>query len=102
MAKPASKLTKVEVLKTAHTYFYAGFLFLPILWVLNLVYLYPEWKSRGADLDPKVYFYLKGSLIGASIFFIITTIWFIVYMVKWQEMGLAGELLMIVMPRGVS
>lgn len=29
--------------------FYIGLLFLPLLWLVNLIYFYPEWKRRNDE-----------------------------------------------------
>lgn len=52
MAKPIQKMGADEILTISKKLFFAGFCFLPFLWLYNVLYLWPV-RNR-SDLSPQV------------------------------------------------
>lgn len=52
MAKPIEKMKAEEILASSKKLFFGGFALLPMLWVYNILYVWPV-RNR-ADLSPQV------------------------------------------------
>lgn len=119
-----------EIIRLGKQYFYGGILFLPLLWLVNILYLYPHIRaSRISDknlpsirllpkkkekirhskgLKPiltsiqrrKAWKYLILSLIGCLIYSSLIITWFVIYSTRWNNWGIFGEKISINMKRG--
>ncbi|CAI2168857.1 11477_t:CDS:2 [Funneliformis geosporum] len=75
-----SKTTPPEILSLCKKFFYIGFLFLPWLWVVNVIYMWPLTKRSDIDL----YF----SMAGALFWFIALSTWYGIFVnqrIAWGE-----------------
>lgn len=100
MAKLASKLTNEQILNIAQKYFYLGFVFLPFVWIMNVLYLGEEVKRRSNVLDERVRRYIYFSLIGSLVWGMALIVWTILYAVNYKSWTILGEMLAVVYPRG--
>ncbi|GAB5364657.1 hypothetical protein AAMO2058_000988600 [Amorphochlora amoebiformis] len=69
--------TTPEDVDTSRILFYAGFAFLPWLWVINFIEYRPHLKYDDAPEDIK--FYVKNSFYGFVAFMVLWGIWLSVY-----------------------
>ncbi|KAI1318860.1 hypothetical protein EDD11_005706 [Mortierella claussenii] len=82
MAKPIEKMGPDEILTVSKKLFYGGFCFLPLLWVYNLLYIWPV-RNRG-DLSPQV-----------------RHLWFGIFVNQRLDWGVTGDRLTVVLVKGV-
>ncbi|KAI8613431.1 gamma-secretase aspartyl protease complex, presenilin enhancer-2 subunit [Chytriomyces sp. MP71] len=89
-----------EILAVARTYFWLGCAFLPFLWLVNFVYLYPVSRRRKAELPPSVHTYLFLSLGGSIFWTIVIFTWLGLYLTNRTKWGALGDRLSINLPLG--
>ena len=79
--------------------FLGGFALMPLLWLINAIYMFPALKSRRTRI-PKLKTYVYGSAAGTIAWFVLLTIWYVVFCVKRTSMGATGDALTVVIPKG--
>ncbi|KAG0327773.1 Gamma-secretase subunit pen-2 [Dissophora globulifera] len=99
MAKPIEKMGADEILVISRKLFYGGFCLLPLLWVYNILYIWPV-RNR-ADLSPLVRRYLLLSGILAAMLFVYFSVWYGVFVKERLNWGARGDLLTVVLVKGV-
>jgi presenilin enhancer 2 len=80
------KRTEEEQLDIARKYFYIGFAFLPFLWLVNFIQLYPLIKTGVPEIKKIAYSSLAGSIIYAVAFFAWLAV-FLTQRVAWDEVA---------------
>jgi presenilin enhancer 2 len=119
------KLSGTEILSIGKKMFYGGFAFLPFLWLVNVIYLWPTLKR--SDVPPKLRScktrHLDGfgnatetdnwkinlpilldliySICGCVTWFIISTTWYALYVNKRVAWGVTADRITVVIPKGV-
>ncbi|KAI8806655.1 gamma-secretase aspartyl protease complex, presenilin enhancer-2 subunit [Cladochytrium replicatum] len=96
---PIEKWTDAEILRIARLYFFGGLAFLPWLWLVNFIYVYPVTRKR-TDLSPAISRYAWMSLVGSILWAFILTGWIVVYQTQRRSWGVLGDLLGINIPNG--
>ncbi|KAF9574901.1 Gamma-secretase subunit pen-2 [Lunasporangiospora selenospora] len=99
MAKPIQKLNADEILTVSRKLFFAGFCLLPMLWVYNILYVWPV-RNR-SDLSPQVRRYLMLSGIFSIVMFVVFLTWFSVFINYRLGWGATGDNLTVVLVKGV-
>ncbi|KAF8936885.1 hypothetical protein EDD21DRAFT_361849 [Dissophora ornata] len=99
MAKPIEKMGPHEILTISKKLFYGGFCLLPLLWIYNILYIWPV-RNRN-DLSPQVRRYVLMSAIMASLMFVVSAVWFGIFVSQRLNWGLRGDLLTVVLVKGV-
>ncbi|KAF9929881.1 Gamma-secretase subunit pen-2 [Linnemannia zychae] len=99
MAKPIEKMSADEILASSKKLFFGGFALLPMLWVYNVLYVWPV-RNR-SDLSPQVRHYMLLSGILALVMFIIFSVWFGIFVNHRLGWGPAGDTLTVVLVKGV-
>mmetsp|Transcript_19586 Transcript_19586/g.32214 ORF Transcript_19586/g.32214 Transcript_19586/m.32214 type:complete len:98 (-) Transcript_19586:266-559(-) len=87
-------------LLVAKRYFYAGFCFLPLLWILNVCNFWG--MSRNAGAPPELGTYVWGSLIGASIMVAIIAVWVTLFQLNWETWSFGRDLLVVNIPTTID
>ncbi|RUS35146.1 gamma-secretase aspartyl protease complex, presenilin enhancer-2 subunit [Jimgerdemannia flammicorona] len=93
------KLAPTEILSIAKKMFWGGFAFLPFLWLVNFMYLWPATKR--ADAPPELKKYLLMSLAGSITWLIILSTWFGLFVNMRVAWGAAADMITVVIPKGV-
>ncbi|RUS22959.1 gamma-secretase aspartyl protease complex, presenilin enhancer-2 subunit [Endogone sp. FLAS-F59071] len=93
------KLPPTELLWMAKRMFWGGFAFLPFLWLVNFIYLWPATKRDNAPKELKKYLYM--SLIGSIVWFVILSTWFGLFVNMRIAWGAAADMITVVIPKGV-
>ncbi|KXS15131.1 hypothetical protein M427DRAFT_330319 [Gonapodya prolifera JEL478] len=88
-----------DILSVCKKFFFGGFLFLPILWLINFVYMYPIIRARN-DLSHDVRKYAFLSLAGAVLWLLILITWGIIFETQRDVWGVRGDMLSVVIPKG--
>eukprot|EP00126_Sphaerothecum_destruens_P003501 Sdes_comp17254_c0_seq1m6443 len=94
-SKPISPQEYFEI---SRRFYYGGFLFLPLLWILNFVWLF--YPSRQSDALPMTQVYVNRSLVGAVVFLFFLVVWIIIYQQQRVEWGETGDRLSLIIPLG--
>ncbi|KAI8838959.1 gamma-secretase aspartyl protease complex, presenilin enhancer-2 subunit [Chytridium lagenaria] len=100
MGKPAiDKMKPEEVLSMTRLYFIGGCFFLPWLWLVNFMHVWPSTRRR-KDLPSSVTTYVYLSLGGAIFWTIVIVIWMSVYFTQRNKWGEFGDRISISLPKG--
>ncbi|KAF9154429.1 Gamma-secretase subunit pen-2 [Linnemannia schmuckeri] len=99
MAKPIEKMKPEEILATSKKLFFGGFALLPMLWVYNVLYVWPVRKR--ADLSPQVRHYMLLSGILSVVMFVVFSVWFGIFVNQRLSWGPTGDTLTVVLVKGV-
>ncbi|KAF9912292.1 Gamma-secretase subunit pen-2 [Linnemannia zychae] len=99
MAKPIEKMGADEILASSKKLFFGGFCLLPMLWVYNILYIWPV-RNR-SDLSPQVRHYMMLSGILSIVLFIVFSVWFGIFVNQRLNWGPTGDLLTVVLVKGV-
>ncbi|KAG0044520.1 Gamma-secretase subunit pen-2 [Gryganskiella cystojenkinii] len=98
MTKAIEKMGADEILQVSKKLFYGGFALLPLLWVYNILYIWPV-RNR-PDLSPQVRRNLLMSGILSVVMFIIFATWFGVFVSHRLNWGARGDTLTVVLVKG--
>ncbi|KAG0290384.1 Gamma-secretase subunit pen-2 [Linnemannia gamsii] len=98
MAKPIEKMSPDEILTSSKKLFFGGFALLPMLWVYNILYVWPV-RNRG-DLSPRVRQYMLLSGILSVLMFIVFSVWFGIFINYRLNWGVLGDTLTVVLVKG--
>lgn len=82
---------EAAVLRTVKRYFYAGFAFLPWLWLFNFLYVLPVLKRGDSSAARSIRHYAFASLAFSFVFFIGLTTWFTWFLVNRVSLGPLGD-----------
>ncbi|KAG0316322.1 Gamma-secretase subunit pen-2 [Linnemannia gamsii] len=99
MAKSIEKMTPDEILVASKKLFFGGFALLPMLWVYNILYIWPV-RNR-ADLSPRVRHYVLLSGILSVVMFVVFSVWFGIFVNYRLNWGVPGDTLTVVLVKGV-
>jgi len=91
-------LSEQQQINIAKKMFIGGFLFLPWLWLCNILF-FREYVNK-QTAPPAVKFYVKGSLLGFLVYTSGFLIWLISYLVSRQSWGATGDQISLVIPNG--
>ncbi|KAL6053944.1 hypothetical protein QOT17_017662 [Balamuthia mandrillaris] len=92
------RATNEGLRKVSKGMFIAGFFFLPFLWLVNYVYL--RKYIRRASCPAEVRFYVRTSLLGFLLVTLVLFTWTLVFLIKRNDMGEAGDKLSLWVPKG--
>ncbi|KAK3819145.1 MAG: hypothetical protein JOS17DRAFT_757200 [Linnemannia elongata] len=98
MAKPIEKMKAEEILASSKKLFFGGFALLPMLWVYNILYVWPV-RNR-ADLSPQVRHYMLLSGILSVVMFVVFSVWFGIFVNQRLNWGVTGDTLTVVLVKG--
>ncbi len=87
MIRPATP----DEVEASRTLYYAGYFFLPFLWLVNYVQFRD--KARHADTPDEMKQYVRSSLIGCLVFAALWGVWLIVFYSNLQS-GWAQSMLL--------
>jgi presenilin enhancer 2 len=94
------KLTSTELHQLSKKYFYLGFLFLPFVWVLNVVWIFPFLiQKREYQNYNEIKRILIYSLIGAILWIIGITIWISLYLTN-RNIWTFADFISVFIPQG--
>ncbi|KAF9130067.1 Gamma-secretase subunit pen-2 [Mortierella sp. 14UC] len=99
MAKSIEKMGADEILTSSKKLFFGGFCLLPMLWVYNILYIWPV-RNR-SDLSPQVRHYMLMSGILSIVLFVVFSVWFGIFVNQRLNWGPTGDLLTVVLVKGV-
>ncbi|KAF9355289.1 Gamma-secretase subunit pen-2 [Mortierella sp. AD094] len=99
MGKPIEKMGADEILTISKKLFFGGFCLLPLLWVYNILYIWPV-RNR-SDISPQVRYYLLMSGIMSLLLLIVFATWFGVFVNCRLSWGPTGDILTVVQVKGV-
>jgi len=94
---PASEIKARRQESVAQKRFFAGFLLLPWLWLVNAFHF------RKAVLSPepsKLRYYARASLVACGASAIPFVAWVMTYLTQWTSWGPSGDAISIVIPKG--
>ncbi|EGC31256.1 hypothetical protein DICPUDRAFT_40183 [Dictyostelium purpureum] len=84
------------MINIAKKLWFIGFFFLPWVWLINILYFVPHRNN----LNDKVKWYLKFSLIGFFAYSTIFMAWMGIYLVNRNKWGAFGDNISITIPFG--
>jgi presenilin enhancer 2 len=90
--------TNEGILKVSKRMFIGGFFLLPWLWLVNYIYL-RKYIAR-PSCPPQARFYVRASLAGFVIVTLCVLTWTIIYLSLRNNMGVWGDRLAVVVPKG--
>ncbi|KAL2911576.1 hypothetical protein HK105_208949 [Polyrhizophydium stewartii] len=93
------RMKEDEILALSRRYFLLGFLFLPWLWLVNFIYVYPVTRKR-PELPPAVRSYAMYSLAGSAVWLVIVVAWLSVYLTQRSSWGAIGDRISAYVPIG--
>ncbi|KAI9317533.1 gamma-secretase aspartyl protease complex, presenilin enhancer-2 subunit [Dichotomocladium elegans] len=93
------KMTPEEQVSISKKMFYGGFAFLPLLWLVNFLYLFRASQQRTAPRELRRYVYM--SLGGCIVWFVILTTWYALFVNKRITWGAVGDKITVVIPKGI-
>ncbi|KAI9204014.1 gamma-secretase aspartyl protease complex, presenilin enhancer-2 subunit [Polychytrium aggregatum] len=93
------KMKDPEILKIARTYFFVGLAFLPWLWLINFLYIFPIIRKR-PSLDRQIVRYVWMSLAGSIVWLVILLVWITLYLTQRNRYGTIADAIAINIPIG--
>ncbi|KAH8548635.1 gamma-secretase aspartyl protease complex, presenilin enhancer-2 subunit [Umbelopsis sp. PMI_123] len=93
------KMSGSEILSIGKKMFYGGFAFLPLLWLVNVIYLWTSLKRT--DVPIQLRKYLIYSIAGCLAWFIALTTWYALFVNKRVAWGATADRITVVIPKGV-
>ncbi|KAF8971950.1 Gamma-secretase subunit pen-2 [Entomortierella lignicola] len=99
MGKPIEKMGADEILTISKKLFFGGFCLLPMLWVYNILYIWPV-RNR-SDVSPQVRYYLLMSGIMSALLTLVFGAWYGVFVNYRLGWGPTGDTLTVVLVKGV-
>ncbi|CAG8541544.1 hypothetical protein RhiirA5_291378 [Rhizophagus irregularis] len=81
-----SKIPPSEILSLCKKFFFIGLLFLPWLWVVNIIYMWP--LTKHSDIGKEIKKYLYFSMAGALFWLIVLSTWYSIFVnqrITWGE-----------------
>ncbi|CAG8691790.1 6404_t:CDS:2 [Dentiscutata erythropus] len=96
---PSPKTPPQEALSICKKYFIIGCFFLPWLWVVNVVYMWPLTKREDIGAQIKKYLYL--SMFGAIFWLIVLVTWLTIFVTNRVGWGQLADSISVAIPKGV-
>ncbi|GAB5587658.1 hypothetical protein Unana1_02558 [Umbelopsis nana] len=93
------KMSGTEILSIGKKMFYGGIAFLPFLWLVNVIYLWPTLKR--SDVPTQLRSYLIYSLSGSILWFVVLTTWYALFVNERVVWGATADRITVVVPKGV-
>lgn len=82
-------------------YYWAGFFFLPFLWLINSVWFFNEAFRKPAYTEqPMIKSYVIRSMIGSILWTVAIVAWVTVFQLNRVSWGIVGEDLSFTIPKG--
>ncbi|KAL1925607.1 uncharacterized protein VTP21DRAFT_490 [Calcarisporiella thermophila] len=94
------RLSAREIHTLARRYFFAGFIFLPFLWLVNVIYLWPTLKREDVRLMG-VKKYLICSMVGVAFWAIALAIWYGLFVSNRVQWGASADTITVIIPKGL-
>merc|ERR1712018_415536 len=100
-----AKMTEVERLDLCYKYFIAGFFFLPVFWICNSFWFWPDAYgqrvSNQQNISQKFKFYIKFSIVGSIVWLTIALSWMSYFQMFRHGFGRDLDWLYLYLPIGV-
>lgn len=95
-----NKVSPEEKLQICRKYFIIGSFFLPIAWLVNVVWFFRE-AFFNKDSHPHMKKYVAWSAVGVVVWSSIVIAWTVIYQTQRVSWGLGGDYISIVLPNGI-
>ncbi|XP_062501545.1 gamma-secretase subunit PEN-2-like [Corticium candelabrum] len=99
MATDLSKLSKEEKEKLCRTYFLAGLVFLPFMWLANVLWFF-KLAFCGSEINKNIRRNVAMSFFGLCVWIIGWTTWIVIYQNNRASWGAVGDTISISTPKG--
>lgn len=97
------KVDNEEKLKLCRKYFIGGFLALPFLWFVNVVWFYKyAFINSPFPQQPEIKKYVIRSGVGASIWIMALVAWNVVFQINRAGWGAMGDMISFNIPSGMA
>ncbi|RKP08021.1 gamma-secretase subunit PEN-2-like protein [Thamnocephalis sphaerospora] len=100
MPKKLSRMSDAEIADVARKMFLGGLPFLPLCWIVASVWLFKAARERGPRV-PQLRRYHTYCMVGAAIWFVISTAWFSIFVTQRLHWGAVGDKLTVVQVKGI-
>lgn len=92
------KVSDEEKVAICRRYFWGGFFFLPLLWIVNSVWFFRlAIKKNGNHMIRK---YVAGSVVGAIVWIAVIIVWTSIYQTTRVNWGAFGDYISLTVPFG--
>ncbi|XP_071957791.1 gamma-secretase subunit PEN-2-like [Antedon mediterranea] len=96
------RVSNEDKLQLCKTYYKAGFLFLPFLWLVNFVWFFREAFTKPSfEQQKQIKTYVIRSLIGTSIWMVVLITWITIFQLKRAEWGETADKISFIIPKGI-
>jgi hypothetical protein len=94
------KQSDLELLNITKKYFKLGLFFLPMLWAVMFVWIYPHaLKRESNETISRVKNYCRIGIFGSAIFFLLFASWLGIYLQN-RDIWSFGDAISVVIPKG--
>ncbi|KAL7753615.1 hypothetical protein RI367_000571 [Sorochytrium milnesiophthora] len=101
MSSPTSKLSDADLLLTSRRMLYGGLAFLPLLWLVHVLLVFPEMRRQErANVRTALAKNVKLSAAGVVFWLAVWGGWWIAFAANRQRWGAMGDMLTVVIPQG--